>query len=546
MLPVLHIVVIAYFVLYALAYSIPYHFAPTQAFLREDLHLEKPEFGPQSSLEAWIREEENIALDRLLRNIAPGGSNTEDAVPGTVIASPSKTHPDYYYQCEQPLVKPLHPTQVLTASGIRDAAITMRTLVDLYASDPTSYLSTKLVPLLEAYAAQSHALQHEPNPSGTFSDLSGLGEPKFLVSGHAFTGSWGRPQRDGPALRALTLAAYLRAYNATHPLQWHRAASGAAPNPFADLYAPELPARSVIKADLEYVGRVWRDPGFDLWEEVRGLHFFTAMVQRRALRDGAALAAAFGDGGAARWYAGQAVALDAFVQRFWDDAKGHLVATLESSRSGLDCGVLLGAIHGTADDAVDDMFAPWSDEVLVSLLALVRDQRQRFPINAVPSAPVTEDGKFDQLAGVGIGRYPEDQYDGYGVSPAGGNPWFLCTASVSEILYRSASHITATKILNVTSTGLPFWSALLQNDDLSEGTLYRSGDEEYAKALQRLESVGDAFLAVVRKHTDGEGALSEQFDRVTGYERGALDLTWSYGAFLQAVKARKTLKADDQ
>jgi len=103
MLPVLHIVVIAYFVLYTLAYSIPYHFAPTQAFLREDLHLEKPEFGPQSSLDAWIREEEKIALDRLLRNIAPGGSNTQGAVPGTVIASPSKEHPDYYYQCERRL-----------------------------------------------------------------------------------------------------------------------------------------------------------------------------------------------------------------------------------------------------------------------------------------------------------------------------------------------------------------------------------------------------------------------------------------------------------
>ena len=416
----------------------------------------------------------------------------------------------------------------------------MKTLVDLYASDPTSYLSAQLFPLLEAYAAQSRALQHTPNPSGTFDDLSGLGEPKFRADGRAFTGPWGRPQRDGPALRALTLAAYVAAYNASHPARW----AGAAANPFADLYAAALPPRSVVKADLEYVAAAWREPGFDLWEEVRGRHFFTAMVQRRALRAGAALAAAFGDAGAARWYAAQADALDGFVARFWDARKGHLVATLESDRSGLDCGVLLGAIHGGAEGGADS-FAPWSDEVLVSLLALVADQRARFPINAVPKTPAAGAGKADRLAGVGVGRYPEDEYDGYGSSPAGGNPWFLCTASVAEIMYRSASRLAATELLNVTAIGLPFWSALLQDDGLEAGTLYRSGDDDFSKALSRLESVGDAFLAVIRKHADGDGALSEQFDRVTGYERGALDLTWSYGAFLQAVRARQMFKADE-
>jgi glucoamylase len=35
--------------------------------------------------------------------------------------------------------------------------------------------------------------------------------------------------------------------------------------------------------------------------------------------------------------------------------------------------------------------------------------------------------------------------------------------------------------------------------------------------------------------------MSEQFDRVDGFERGARDLTWSYGAFLQAVEARKKM-----
>lgn len=302
----------------------------------------------------------------------------------------------------------------------------------------------------------------------------------------------------------------------------------------------------MIKADLEYVSHFWREEGFDLWEEVNGLHFFTAVVQLRALKEGAELAARFGDYGAMRWYRDQAKVMEGFLERFWDGEKGHIVASLDSGRSGLDCGILLGAIHGTDVEDMEARFAPWSAEVLVSLLGLVKDQRQRFPVNAAPSGSSPDDAAFDDLAGVGIGRYPEDEYDGYAITPAGGNPWFLCTASVSEVLYRTASHIASTRILNVTSTGLPFWTALLPTAILEAGKLYKIHDEAYVKALQRLKSVGDGFLAEVRKHADGEGALSEQFDRVTGYERGALDLTWSYGAFLRAVRARQMLEVEER
>ena len=53
---------------------------------------------------------------------------------------------------------------------------------------------------IEGYiTAQAH-LQTVSNPSGSLSS-GGLGEPKFNVDETAFTGAWGRPQRDGPALR---------------------------------------------------------------------------------------------------------------------------------------------------------------------------------------------------------------------------------------------------------------------------------------------------------------------------------------------------------
>jgi glucoamylase len=408
--------------------------------------------------------------------------------------------------------------------------------VQLYARNHTTPLATRqILPILESFADLSNRIQRTQNPSGAFSDLSSLGEPKFHADGTPFTGSWGRPQRDGPALRALTLMQYIRAYNASHPALWTESSS----NPYADLYNAALPPGSVVKADLEYVARYWRESGFDLWEEVQGLHFFTAMVQLRALREGAVLANAFADFGAARWYAGQAAALEDLVRQFWSQDKGHIVATLDSERSGLDCGVLLGSLHGSTSESAGP-FPPHSDEILLSLLGLVRDQRRRFPINSVPISPHAAASSDDDLAGVGIGRYPEDVYDGYGSSPAGGNPWFLCTATVAEILYRAAAHLQSAQHLNVTARGAPFWRALLGNAvDVAAEQVHDAHSSVFNAALIRLRESGDSFLAKIRTHADAEGALSEQFDRVDGFERGARDLTWSYGAFLQAAVARR-------
>jgi glucoamylase len=416
----------------------------------------------------------------------------------------------------------------------------MNTLVDVYADDPSSSRGSALSTILGAYTSLSSDIQHTSNPSGRFDNLSGLGEPKFHVDGTPFTGSWGRPQRDGPALRALTLMHYLREYNASHPLLW---SSESAEDFFRPYYAVEMPPRSVIKADLEYVSHFWNQSSFDLWEEVEGLHFFTLMVSAKSLKEGSDLARTFGDIGAAEWYGEQAGYIDTFLSKFWNDQKGHLVETLSSKRSGLDCGLLLGSLHALPTDGSerDAVYAPWSDEILISLFALARDQRDRFPINSSPpDEDQDEEVTEDSFEGTGVGRYPEDVYDGYGTSNRGGNPWFLCTSSAAEILYRTASHVSVAGNLTISNTGLPFFKALLATSslDVNAGT-FGPSDALFHSVIERLHTTGDQFLEVIKTHVDAEGSMSEQFDRVTGYMRGAEDLTWSYGAFLQAVRARK-------
>lgn len=518
----LHVALLAHFFHTAYAFSIPQlpHF-PKFASATRTPSQQQP---LQDSLDAWIVGEEQIAWDNLLANVAPGGKNVagKGVAAGTVVASPSKDGPNYWYQ------------------WVRDAAITMSTLVDEYAEDPSSSTASSLSATLDAYASLQQDIQHTSNPSGSFDDLSGLGEPKFHVDGRPFTGSWGRPQRDGPALRALTLMRYVQEYNRSHPALW---SSDSSENFFGQYYAAEMPPRSVIKADLEYVSHFWNESSFDLWEEVEGLHFFNLMVSARSLREGTKMARAFGDMGAADWYEEQAGYAEKLLAKFWQPKKGHLVETLWSKRSGLDCGLLLGSLHALpADQNEEAVFPPWSDEMLVSLLALARDQSDRFPINSKPTEDQDDDVEENAFEGIGIGRYPEDVYDGYGNSNRGGNPWFLCTSSAAETLYRTASQISTTN-LTITSTGLPFYEALLSSSslDVNIGT-YSPSDALFHSVIEHLAAAGDEFLEVVKTHVDTKGSMSEQFDRVTGYMRGAEDLTWSYGAFLSAVRARKTFK----
>jgi glucoamylase len=400
---------------------------------------------------------------------------------------------------------------------------------------------------MEAYSSLSHKVQHTTNPSGSFNDnLRGLGEPKFNVDGSPYTENWGRPQRDGPALRAITLISWLRTVNASNPQLWFEfSSSRGSRNAFRHLYEATMPPVSVIKADLEYVSKSWNETdGFDLWEETQGKHFFTMMVQLRALKDGADIAARFDDHGAKDWYLQQAKSLEYALREFWDEQRSYLISTLGTKRSGLDCAILLGSIHGN-----DEVFSPWSDEVLLTLLEFTRDQRRRFPVNdplfkrqepqQVLSDAENPYSESEPFHGTGLGRYPEDTYDGY-LTTTTGNPWFLCTSSASHILSLTASHLHATKSLNITSRGQAFWQSLIPSLPISPG-IYDANNHTFQKAIDKLQQVSDEFLAVVRRHASAEGTMSEQFDGITGFERGARDLTWSYGAFLEAVRAREAL-----
>lgn len=113
-------------------------------------------------------------------------------------------------------------------------------------------------------------------------------EPKFNVDGSVYSGPWGRPQNDGPAIRASTLSQFAQTLNIQKKIQ--------------KLYRAEFPATSPIKRDLEYVAKEWAKKCFDIWEEIQGEHFYTLVQSYSALKIGGEIAKLMKDDGAIEWY----------------------------------------------------------------------------------------------------------------------------------------------------------------------------------------------------------------------------------------------------
>ena len=89
-------------------------------------------------------------------------------------------------------------------SWTRDSALTFKLLVDTFISGDFALQGE-----IENYISAQAKVQTISNPSGGLS-TGGLGEPKFYVNETAFTGPWGRPQRDGPALRYFYTIPHIR------------------------------------------------------------------------------------------------------------------------------------------------------------------------------------------------------------------------------------------------------------------------------------------------------------------------------------------------
>lgn len=385
---------------------------------------------------------------------------------GAILASPSRKDPDYYYD------------------WVRDSAIAMALIESWYEASHHPEDKKRLL----TYVGWVERIQQQTDP------LPGqdiLGEPKFYLDACPYDGPWGRPQNDGPALRALTLIRFARELLQEQQedfVQEH-------------LYRNSLEsvAMGVIKRDLEYTAHHWQEQNFDLWEEVYGHHFFTAMVQRKALIEGAKLARLLKDPSAAEYYELQSQKLEQRLLRHIHAEDGLIQATLPphpgpEKTQELDSAIILAVLMGHADDA----FSADNVHVKNTVAALKEQFKRSFPINHPYSGALL------------FGRYPGDTYDGHR-NDGLGNPWFLLTATMAEYYYTLAG-------------ALPFTP---ENQALKQSYLKQ----------------GDDYLYLVKRYAPDMN-IAEQINLVSGRPQGAPSLTWSYVSVFRALLARE--KAEER
>jgi len=432
------------------------------------------------SLDRWADRQYRRAAEFMMLSVSPVGvtklrpgfGQTIRPIPGSVVASPVLASydpdPDYFFHWYRDSAVVLDALRVLFEDGtVGDEALghlgdfvrfsaNLATLDGrLLASAPEWRRSVvedfkKFVRSDEELAevrGQAVAADTRVNPDGTI-DIS----------------RWARPQHDGPALRALTL------------LRWH--------NSVANDRELKRSLDQLINADLSFVLAHGATSCYDIWEEERGVHYYTLAVSQAALAAGASWLHASNRHEQARACAEQAKRIGGTLEGYWSDAGYYRSRVLDGggqSSKELDIAVLLAAIHAGPEggDTADD---PRMHQTLRRIESLFEAE---YPINQ----------NRPPHRGPALGRYSGDVY-------YSGGAYYFSTLAAAEFCFRAAA----------------------------------TRDRE--QLLRR----GDSYLETVRAYTPDSGELSEQFDKTTGAQTSARHLSWSYAAFITCIAARRAVE----
>jgi glucoamylase len=418
----------------------------------------------------------------MLRNVASDGFVFDDpsspgsfSKPGCVIAAPS-------YPANTPGVD-----QDYVFNWVRDAAITA---LEIAAAGLPMAPGSGAQPLVD-YVNFAQLCQDNATPT--------MGHACYTVEGQARPWS---EQNDGPAIQTIAL---LHAFDQLDG-------------------ATQSTAKAIIEKNVEYLLGVYTDATTNLWEEHSGYSFFARSVQLRCFLEITAnthgISVPAQTAGAIEW-------LHSAMQAHWN---GSFYLTLIDGPSPGQASSPTVPLDQGYDPNIDIVQAcvygavPSTD---TKLLATAGHSRRQWADSG--SASVYPINISDQRRGLGpmFGRYPGDTYDGDSAERVvGGHPWALCTCNFAELYYDLANQIAG---------GQP-----VPLDPLSEdffGQVGVTSASAPGDAVTALRSAGDAMLQAIVYHSD-HLELSEQFDGTSGYQKSVRDLTWSYAAFLSAVRAR--------
>ncbi|WP_428313295.1 glycoside hydrolase family 15 protein [Hydrocarboniphaga sp.] len=435
-------------------------------------------------LEQWMAREYRYAARAMQKSISatdivktrPGFGTTIRAAKGSIIASPVLASydpdPDYFFHWFRDSAVVIDALRLLLEAG-EVGVEAKQTFADFLGFG----LSLRQLDGGERVADKTWRSRAAPDFVKFLrddADLAGargefvVAETRVNPDGTLDISKWARPQHDGPPLRALAMLGWARSQQFDEPTT-------------AQL-------NELLRADLAFTHQHWHAASYDIWEEDKGLHYYTLRVSAAALDQGADWLAGQGEAELAQAYRSEGEAIGKVLDGFWLDDDGYYRSRIleggARSQKDLDIAVILSAIHAGGEGDAHTVHDPRMQATLAHLEALFDE---KYPINH----------RRGDALGPAMGRYDGDVY-------YSGGAYFFSTLGACEFCYRAA----------------------LGNGD---------ADDWIAR--------GDAYLATVRKYTADSGDLSEQFDQKTGEQTSARHLAWSYAAFISTVAARRAALA---
>jgi len=233
-----------------------------------------------------------------------------------------------------------------------------------------------------------------------------------------------------------------------------------------------------------------------MWEEICGLHFYTLMVQKKALQMGTELAEMLGDNDAANYYKDVAMDINTFIcDKFYLGQR--IISSVDITNHRYierhnDFSILMAFIHTDT---------PFDARALNTLAEIVRVFSQKFGIE-----------KSMYL----MGRYPDDEY-------CGGNPWVLTTTALVYVLM--TIDIDGIDQSNLSQTFFDVFNLNLNHP--VDNTGFRWMGLKILEDLMKIEELNRDMTGL---------SFAEQIDKDTLAYRSVDRLAWNYVELLRAVK----------
>jgi glucoamylase len=413
------------------------------------------------ALSAWLEREYPIALAGMMQSISPVGivkhrpGFAQQIVPkrGAVVASPVlgayDPDPDYFYHWFRDAAVIMDALRLAFFEGsagmeaLDHLSDFVQFSLSLWQLDGRTLITSAA--WRDRVAADHRQYLRDDAELARVRGAAVSGETRVNADGTLDISRWGRPQHDGPALRALTL------------MRWTR-----------DAILPAALAASLetlLRADLAYVHRFAPEPCFDIWEEDIGLHYYTLRVSAAALLHGAQWlesqpACTPRDVDLARACREKARALLTLLNDFWLPEQGYyrsrrLPGGVRSAKE-LDISVILAAVHAGEREGAH---TPQDEHQQATLERLCVLFSATYPINrAAPGI------------GPAMGRYADDRY-------YSGGAWYLATLGAAEFCYLAGDRARGDAFLETVRRFTP------ASGELSEQFDQRSGAPTSAKQL---------------------------------------------------------------